>query len=157
MAFDIEKFSSADLKQREAEVSVPELKDFFGKDEPTVWIVKGLTGEEHARVNDAVKQNKDLGALVQSLFSSSTEKKVDAIREAFGMSDEVPDDIVRRIAILRYGSVSPECSQELAVKIAKSFVIVLFNLTTKIMELTGLGSTLGELKASGQTKESEQP
>ena len=153
MAFNIEKFSNADLKQRQAEVKVPELKEFFDGD--PVWIVKGLTGEEHARVNEAVKQNKDLGALVQGLFSSSTEEKIKAIREAFGMTDEVPDDIVRRIAMLRYGSVEPECPQEMAVKIAKNFVIVLYGLTNKILELTGLGSTLGELNASGQTSESE--
>lgn len=153
MGFDIEKFSNADLQQRQAKVAVPELKEFFGVDEPHVWTVKGLTGEEHARVNEAVKQNKDLGTLVQNLFSESTEKKIEAIREAFGMTDEVPDDIVRRIAMLRYGSIEPECSQEIAVKIASNFVIVLFNLTSKIMELTGLGSTLGESNASGQMSE----
>jgi len=80
---------------------------------------------------------------------------VDAIRESLGMTDETPDDIARRIAMLRYGSVDPECSQEMAVKVAKSFVIVLYSLTNKIMELTGLGSTLGESNASTQTSESE--
>ena len=155
MAFDIEKFNTADLKQRQAEIKVPELKDFFEDKSDPVWVVKGLPGEEHARVADAVRQNRDLGTLIQKLFSGSTEEKVEAIRESLGMSDEVPDDLVRRIALLRYGSVEPECSQELAVKIAKSFVIVLFNLTNKILELTGLGSTLGESNASGQMSESE--
>ena len=155
MTFDIEKFSNADLKQRQTKVKVPELKDFFSEGEDPIWTVKGLTGEDHARVNEAVKQNKDLGALVQGLLTGTTEEKVEAIRESLGMTDETPDDIARRIAMLKYGSVEPECSQEMAVKIARSFVIVLFSLTNEIMRLTGLGSTLGESSASGQTSESE--
>jgi len=143
MAFDIAKFETAKLKHRQAEIKVPALKDFFGDDEP-VWTVRGLSGEEVAHVNEAIKLNTNLAELIEGIVSDSAKDKIEAIKESLGITTEVPHETVRRIALLVNGSVDPECSQNLAVKLAKNFSVQFYELTTKVLELTGMGSELGE-------------
>lgn len=151
MGFDKAKFEEAKLQPRIANELVPDLKEFFEKDEKPLWKVRGLTGEEMAHVNEAVKLNRDLVALIQGLISADTEAKIKAIKESIGLSDEVPDDLARRISLLQHGSIEPQCSQPMSVRVARTFPVVFFQLTNKILELTGLGHTLGEQSASGQT------
>jgi len=153
MTFDINKFDNADLQPRTEEIEVEELKSFFAEGEKPIWKVKSLTGEEVARVNMAVESNREVAALIQGILSADVDEKIQAIKEAIGISDEVPDDLARRIALLKYGSVDPVCSQSMAVKLAKGFPTVLYQLTTKILQLTGMGFSLGEQTASGQMTE----
>jgi len=144
MSFDINKFETTTFKERTFDVKVPELKDFYAEDEKAIWQVRGLTGEELAIVNEAISTNQNLSALVSAITSKVTEEKIQAIKEAMGLpSDSVPTDIVRRISMLVQGSTNPECSQELAVKIARVHPTVFFKITNKIIELTGIGQ-LGE-------------
>ena len=144
MGFDANKFDTTNFKHRTAEVMVPELKDFYAEGDKAVWQVRGLTGEELAIVNEAITANKNLSSLVSAIVSKVTEEKVQAIKESMGLpSDSVPSDIVRRISMLVQGSVEPECSQELAVKIARVHPTVFFKITNKIIDLTGAGQ-LGE-------------
>ena len=151
MAFNIDKFDQAQFTDRIVDVKVPELKSFFDDGEDTVWKVRGLTGHELAKVNEAVKMNKDVASILSGITSELNSDKIDAIKETLGLSTNSPDDLVRRIATLRSGSVSPVISQEICVKLADSFPTTFYLLTNKIFELTGEGKQLGESKASGET------
>ena len=153
MAFDIEKFETATLTHRVSSIKVPAMKEFF--DGAPEWEIRGLSGEEVAKVNEAVKLNANLAGLIEGFASGETGEKITAIKESLGITEEVPHETVRRIALLKVGSVNPECSQSVCVKVAEGFPVQFYEITTKILELTGMGSTVGEQNASGQMKESE--
>ena len=144
MGFDSNKFMTANLVYSEAAVVVSDLKPFFDDDSDPVWKVRNLTGPELARVNEEVKVNRDLGALIEQLTSEDAKEKIDAIKDSLGISDRTPDDVVRRIKMLEYGSVDPEVDQEFCVRLSDKYPTIFFALTNKIIELTGQGSRLGE-------------
>lgn len=144
MGFNAANFDQAKFKDRVTEIQVPELQSFFGEGEASVWSVKGLTGHELAKVNEAVKTNKDVSSILEGIASEVNTEKVAAIKESLGLTTNSPDDLVRRIATLRFGSVNPEISQEICVKLADNFPTIFFLLTNKIFELTGEGRKLGE-------------
>jgi len=156
MGFDIEKFRSTKFVPREAEIEVSDLKQFFDEDEKPVWKLRGLTGSEMAKVNEAVTQNKNVAETLEKIVSNIASDKTEAILEALSLTDNVPDDIVRRIALLKAGSVSPAMTQDLCVRLAEYYPVPFYSLTTKVIELTGHGyEALGEPPASGQTNESK--
>lgn len=140
MTFDINKFDKAQFKDRTFDVKVPELKAFYGEDEEPLWVCKCLDGEELAKVNEAISANRDMGAVIGALNSNVSKEKLEAVKELMGIqSDAVPKEIVRRVALLTYGSVSPVCTQMMAVKLASSHPTTLYKITNKIIELTGMG------------------
>ena len=140
MGFDINKFENTSFKERTAEIKVPELKNFFGEDEPTVWIVRGVNAEELARVNEAVAANKDMASIISAISSNISKDKVDGIKNLMGLQgDSVPADIVRRIAMITAGSVSPVLPQDLVVKLGNSLPTTFYKISNKIIELTGMG------------------
>jgi len=145
MGFNINKFETSTFNERTFNVDVPELIDFFDKDDKLEWVVRGLNAEELAIVNDAVDTNNNIGDILSAITSQDGSNKMDAIKDLIGLSsDNVPSDIVRRFAMLTKGSVNPECPQSIAVKLGQSHPTVLYKLTNKIIELTGLGQKLGE-------------
>lgn len=152
---DFNKFLNASLAMREATIPVPELKDFFGDNEPN-WTVRGLTAAELARANDAAESGQSINDLVEALAKG---EKADAIRKLAGVpGKDVPKDVSRRIQMLVSGSVSPKLDEEMrdvAVKLAETFPTVFFNLTNKIVNLTGEGAEMGKRKPSGKTPKSE--
>jgi hypothetical protein len=81
--------------------------------------------------------------------------KAAQIRKAFGLGDDdVPQNISYRIELLAAGSVSPALGAEnrdVAVKLAETFPTVFYDLTNKILNLTGQGAVLGKPKRSGAT------
>jgi hypothetical protein len=155
MPFDTKAFLKTKFVPRTAEVPVPELQAFFPEGTKAVWIVRGLTGSECGRVNEAVEKNKNVAALLESFMSSETKEKIEAIKTSFGLSANItPDDIARRIEQLVLGSVNPVCTQEMAVKIGETVAYVLYGLTTKIVELTGRGQLPGKQPPSGETAKS---
>lgn len=157
MQFDADKFASAAFKRREEDVPVKDLAAWFKgtKDgEAPVWRVRGLTGEELARVNEAQARNRNKSAIIEALSSDKQEKMTDAIKELIGTGNSVPDDLARRIEMLTIGSVAPECTHQVAVKLAEAFPVEFYELTTKITQLTGLGSEPGKPKRSSNAQTS---
>jgi len=152
MGFKSDEFIQADFKPREHSVSVPDLKSFFDEDEDPVWVVRGLTGHEVARYQEAVTTNRDMAAIAEGLASPDNKKVVEAIREKLGIGDAVPDDIAKRIEVLVLGSVDPVVDNHLAVKLCERFPVPFYELTTKILGLTGEGYSLGKSSGSGETK-----
>ncbi|MBR2512760.1 MAG: hypothetical protein IKE45_01845 [Halomonas sp.] len=157
MEFDANRFTSTAFKRREEDVPVKDLRDWFKgakKDEGPVWRVRGLTGEELARVNEAQARNRNKNAVIDALSSDKSEKMTDAIKELIGTGSSVPDDLARRIEMLTIGSVAPECTHQVAVKLAEAFPVEFYELTTKITQLTGLGSEPGKPKRSSNAQTS---
>ncbi|MBE0403063.1 hypothetical protein [Halomonas citrativorans] len=157
MQFDATKFASAAFKRREEDVPVKDLAAWFKgtkEGEVPVWRVRGLTGEELARVNEAQARNRNKSAIIEALSSDKQEKMTDAIKELIGTGDSVPDDLARRIEMLTIGSVAPECTHHVAVKLAEAFPVEFYELTTKITQLTGLGSEPGKPKRSSNAQTS---
>jgi len=148
---DLNKFINEAFIPRTAEIEVPELQAYFGDDKP-LWTVRGLTAAELARANMAADQGGDNARALIEAFAGSGDK-VTALRRAAGISDEeVPADVSRRIEMLTAGSVSPALGQQNrdgAVKLAETFPTVFYNLTNKILSLTGQGAEVGKRKRSG--------
>jgi len=166
MEFNVDKFASTDFHPREEDVPVPDLKAFFsgkaekddtGKDKPPVWRVRGLSGPELARVNESQQRNRDRNAIAAGLLSGKDAQVTEAVRELVGDGDSVPDDIAKRLEMLVVGSVKPEISHSIAVRLANAYPIEFYQLTTKITQLTGQGSEPGKPKRSSGTRKSASP
>ena len=147
---DLQKYLQAQFTQREAAIKLPpDLHDYFGKE----WRVRGLSAAELARSREAGERGENLKALVSAMAGGGDKAK--AIRDSLGLSDdEVPSDISRRIEMLTAGSVEPKLGSELrevAVKLAETHATTFYELTNKILELTGSGSEPGKPKRSTKT------
>lgn len=156
MTFDMEKFEMIKPKPRQAEVRLPELADFFEGEEPA-WTVRGLEGKELAEANAAVNTNRALAEVLKKVAGGDAKDRAAAAMEALGVSEKVPDDLVRRHALLRLGSVDPPIVQRQAVRMARHWPVAFYALTNKILELTGEGPDLGESNASGKAPECKTP
>ena len=154
MSFDPQRFSQAPLAPRTAEVAVPDLAPWFGPGEKPVWIVRGLTGDDIARASEAADKAAKIRAAVQALLGGG-EGRREAFAAILGVGDDVPDDLIKRYEHLMSGSVEPKCDRELAIKLFAAFPVVAFQLTNKILELTGLGADPGKAPGSGPMPESE--
>ena len=154
MAFKTQDFKSALYEKRVDEVPVPDLQPFFENGDKPVWKVRGLTGQELGRANDAADRNKKISSVVEGVLSNSPKKIGKAIKQA--IDPDTPQDIAKRLEQMLIGSVDPECDLELALKICERFPIEFFSITNKILELTGQGQLPGKPKPSGKTQKSEQ-
>ena len=160
MTFDLNKFEATNYKDRTKKIPVPALKKFFGDKEKPVWTVRGLSGIELAEVREAAQRNLNLESVIELIMSNIPKEKVKAVKDIIGLpgeskSEGSPDDYVRRLAILRLGSVEPKVEQPIAVKLAANHPVTFSTLTDEIMALTGKGR-LGEFSASGTTPKSGQ-
>lgn len=158
MDFDLKKFKGAKFEPRQEAVPVPDLKEFFRDGAEPVWIVRGLSGHELGKVNEAAEKSKNLSAILDGLVSPDIKEKIDALKADMGLDDAVPNDIVRRLALLRIGSVNPTIDHETAVKFCTYFPVEFYTLTNQITALTGRGAQVKKKQQnSGRTPESETP
>lgn len=158
MTFDKKAFLKAQLEPRVEAVPVPDLKMFFGAGAETVWKVRGLTGHELGRVNEAKERNRNIEAILTALVSEKSDDKADAIRQLVGADGKTPDDIVRRLEMLVIGSVDPEVDHELAVRLCTYYPVEFYQLTQAITRLTGLGAEVKKKQmSSGPGQTSAQP
>jgi hypothetical protein len=145
MPFDLQKFNDAKFVPRTDKVPVPALAKFFPKGEKPVITIRGLTGEEFARVREAQEKNRNIVAVLEALAGSGADEKVQALRETLGLdSDHVPDDLARRVEQLSVGSVDPVLDAQAAAKIFRVWPVVGFDLTNRITMLSGQGMLPGE-------------
>ena len=153
---NLEKFKQASFERRTATVKVPALSAFFDDKEKPELIVQGLTGQEVAKARERVKQNTALGEMIEKIVSEKASSKIRGLQQALGLSEDVPDDLVYRIAIAEFGISSVKFEQEDCVKLAATCPETFYLVTSKILSLTGLGQVpLGESSASGTTPASE--
>ena len=157
MPLDTNAFLAAALAPREQAVDVPELATWFGEGEPAMWTVRGLTAAELGRAKEACARGlENVRALVEAMAGEGGDKAA-AIRRAFGLSTEdVPEDVSRRIEMLSAASVSPVIGAEnrdVVVKLAEAFPTTFYRLTNTVDQLTGQGATVGKPSRSGATPE----
>ena len=149
---EIEKFKAALFERRTEQVPVPGLSAFFPDGQKPVLTVQSLTGEEVAIARERITQNRAIGELMAKIVGEKASSKVEGIRQALGVSDDVPNDLVYRIAVAEFGIQSDRFEQEDAVKLADVCPETFYLLTSKILALTGMGQiSSGELNASGTT------
>lgn len=154
MGFDAKKFLQTQFVPREETVPVPDMKDFFPEGEKPEWKVRGLTGVELARSNEAVARNKDIAAILEGLISQNNQAKIDSVKQLIGTDDKVPNDIAKRIELFIMGSVEA-VDIDIANKICTAFPVEFFEITNKITVLTGQGHVPGKPKPSGETQKSK--
>jgi hypothetical protein len=144
MPFDVKQFKTSQFVNREGTIKVPDLAPFFQEGEDPVWKVRGLTGHELGRVNEASERYKNITAILTGLISSGATDKVESIKKLVGLGDDTPADIVKRLDMLVVASVDPEVDEELAIKICENYPIEFFTITNEITNLTGQGRVLGK-------------
>ena len=154
MGFNKDIFIHEKFIPREEEIPVPDLKDFFDEGESPVWKVRGLTGVEVARSNEAMERNKNIGAILEGLIARDQREKVESVKKLIGIDEKVPNDIAKRIELLILGSIEPKIDTQIAVKLCKVFPVEFYEITNKITLLTGRGHVPGKQKASGEIPKS---
>lgn len=156
MAFDERAFLKAKAEPRTAKVPVTSLAGFFPEGEEAAFTVRGISGAELARVNEAVAKNKNLAAIVQALASQTSDPE--KLKELMGLSTtKQPDEIVKRLEMLTLGAVDPAVPMAVAIKIAEVAPAEFYLLTNEITRLTGEGADLGKPKPSGSEPTSVSP
>lgn len=151
MGFDSKKFLKMKFTERTFPVPVPDLKEFFADGTEAVWVVRGLTGQEVGRSAEAADRNKNIQAILAGLTSDTSKEKSEALRNLLGVGANTPADIAKRIEQLVAGSVDPKCTSDLAVRLCEVFPVEFYQLTNKIIELTGQGQVPGKQNPSGVT------
>jgi hypothetical protein len=155
MSFDLKSFLEVKFEPRTMDYPVPQLQEWFGKDEKPTWKIQGIDGAAIGRA-DEVAGNENLTAkLFDSLLAANTPEVVAQVKEMVGRSVDKPKSIAKRIYHLQYGSVDPVCSLDLAVRVCDNFPILFIELTNAILNLSGQGMQPGKSKASGKTPKSK--
>jgi len=154
MGFDLKGFRNAQCQARTDQVRVDGMADWFDEGDEPVFHVRGLSGEELARVREAVDKNKNISEVLEAIATSQTSQdRIDEIREYLGVSDSVPNELARRMEMLVYGSVDPNLDHETVKLVAERHPIELYNITDKILTLTGEGAQPLKKKDSSRTQE----
>lgn len=150
MSFDLDRFRScaSQLSPRTAAVPVDDLAHWFQDGANPVWTVRGLTGVEIATANDASGRARLYAATVEALASAAHSDQAEALKKLFGADGEPPEDLAKRFDHLVFGSVDPKIAREDAIRLFALYPVVGYQLTNKILELTGLGPDLGKVPRS---------
>jgi len=143
MPFDAKKFLKTKWTARAEEVPVPDLAAFFPDGAKPVWKVRGLTGQELGRANEAAERMKNVAAILEGLASGAAKEQTEALKDLLGVGGQTPQDIAKRLEHLVIGSVDPKCTPDLAVRLCETFPVEFFQITNRIVQLTGQGQLPG--------------
>lgn len=149
--FDLDAFMSAQLSPREGQVDAAEAACFFAEGSEPVFIVRGLTGEEMYRVAQEQQSAGLRAAVAEAMAGQQRKEIVDALREAVGGGESLPDAMRIAISRLCHGAVEPRLDRDQAVRLFNVFPNVAVAAERKIVELSGLGPDVGKLAASTPT------
>ncbi len=155
MSFNIEKYRNERRAPRTEQIKVPQLAPYFDDAEPLIT-VRGLSAAELGRCKEAANRQRDTAAMAAALIGGNSDEKARAIKQ---LSDgpEIPDDVCQRIEMLALACVEPEIKHSDAVLLSEDCPTEFYQLTNKILQLTGAGRVLGKPNASGKTAKSAQP
>jgi len=149
--FNQKAFLKAEYQQRIADVPVPSLAYFFAEGEEPVWKVRGQTANELAQAVEASTKNQNISKVIEAIGSSKAQ--VSDLKEAIGISDDTPQDIIKRLEQIVACTISDEKLElPAAIKLAEKHPIEFFVITNKIVELTGLGMDIKKPNTSGKAK-----
>jgi hypothetical protein len=139
MAINLDAFQAAEFVARTETVQVPQLADFCTEGSPPQIIVRGLTASELQRAMDAGTRQNGIDTVIKAI--ASQKEQVAQIRQALGISADVPGEIAKRIEMLVLGCVSPKLTHANAVKIGEVCPVEFYEITSKITMLTGKGGS----------------
>jgi hypothetical protein len=145
MSFDAAKFERAKFADRTKGVDVPALSDFFD-DDKCVWVVRGLNSNELHKAMVASQTQKALEQILKAI--SENKDQAQNAGNVLGIHGDTPGEIAKRLEMLTMGSVDPEITLPIAVKLAEKFPIEFLTLTNTITELTGMGFEYAKQKAA---------
>jgi hypothetical protein len=137
MPFDIERFISTPMQRKTEKVPCPDLAAFFGDGEEHFWEIQTLTAVELCRCNEAKERSANVGMLLEA--AAQTTGQIEALRKAIGLTKDTPGEIAKRMELLVYGSVSPKVSLEQAVVFAERYGADFYQITNRILILSGSG------------------
>lgn len=158
MGFDKKAFLNAGWQKRERDVPVPELAEFFPKDKEPVFKVRSLSGHEYWRVQAIAENYTDYRKLLGRLMSMDPGQTASAIKGLYDMAeDKSPKELVRSLAMLRFGAVDPEVDEDMAARLCEYAFPAFARLVAQITEVTNMGYVPGKRKPSGETQESKAP
>lgn len=154
MGFDAQRFAGEKFAPRQKSVPVPGLADWFSEGSKAEWVVRGLTGNELNRAIEAVARRQSVENIVKALTESGDQ--VRAVREAIGLVNDTPGEVVKRLEMLVTGSVEPKIELPTAVRLAEVFPVEFMLLTNEITKLTGMGHEVrGDIEVGKPTPASE--
>ena len=151
MSFDLAGFRRAEFTPRVGEVDVSQsaLAGFFPDDEPKVWKVRSLDGNELQRCLEAQERQKEIASILTII--SENKEAAERLKAHTGLAEkETPAEIVKRLEMLAIASVAPEITRTDAVKIARVAPLEFLMITRKVSDLTGEGFDLVKPEAASE-------
>lgn len=174
MGFDAKAFEGAPIVARTADVPVPGLVDWFDIDDEqhkkldslhgkaqqnyaveigVAWKVRGLSDDEFERAAENARGNRSRLGEVFAAMAQLGADDADKLKDQVGANEGVSQQTALRAEHLLLGSVEPEINIHIAYKLGRTFPIEFRQLSTKILELSGLGGVdEKKLRPSGETK-----
>lgn len=149
--FKVDQFQNAEFRPRTERVPIPSLAEFFDEGEAPEFVIRGLTATELQRAIEAGQRQGSIESIVKAI--SSKAEQVETIRKALGMVKDTPGEIAKRLEMLVIGCVEPALDHAAAVKIAEVCPIEFYDVTNKIVALTGQGGSRVKPQPSSQPTE----
>lgn len=147
--FLTDKFANAKFEPRTEEIDVPFMRDFFEEGREPKFIIRGLNAVELNTTIEANTKQKSIDNIVKAI--TTDRDQIQSVRKALGMSGDIPAEIAKRIETFVLGCVSPQFNHSMAVKFAEAFPIEFYDITNKILNLTGMGGSYVKPQPSSQT------
>jgi glutamate racemase len=148
MSFQLDKFQSAEFAARVERVAIPQLVEFFDEGEAPEFVVRGLTASELQRAIEAGQRQNAIDTVVKAI--ASKKDQVETIRKALGLTYDTPGEIAKRIEMLVLGCTAPVLNHAAAVKLAEVCPVEFYELTNKVVALTGQGGSRVKQQPSSQ-------
>lgn len=142
MAFNTDKFSATDFVPRTRNVEVRALSEFFGEDEKPVFVVRSITGDELARVQEEVEKHKAARKALSQMAASASQEVADAVRVLLAgvkNKDSTPDAWVHTLNLVHIALVEPKLEYSQLVRLATFFPVEISLLRNTALELLGMG------------------
>lgn len=149
MSFNLGKFQAAQFTARTERVELRSLAEYFEEGDEPCFVVRGLNAAELQKALEAASKQSTVDSIVKAI--SSSKDQIDAIRKAIGLTSDTPAEIAKRSEMLVMGSVEPKLNHAEVAKLSEAFPIEFFDLTNKIVNLTGLGGINSKSQPSTQT------
>lgn len=143
--FNSAQFSKTQFIAKTATVAVPALSAFFNADEPAEFEVRGLTGNELAQCNEAALKRSNIDLVIQSLQLTNDHKS--DLQKLLGHTQDLAADTIKRLEMLNV--VFPGAGLPVWIKLCDAYPVVFYEVTNKILELTGQGKAIAKPEPSG--------
>lgn len=137
--FLADQFEAAKFEARTETMTIPALAEFFSDGAAPEFVVRGLSASELQRSIEAGTRQNAIETVVKAI--SSQKDQVETIRKALGLASDTPGEIAKRMEMLVQGCVRPTLTHAVVAKLAEVCPIEFYDITNKIVNLTGQGGS----------------